>query len=56
VLSIITVGELTNTAMTIGNQTAMVEIYALMAIVYWGIAIGISRLGKIERLLFYLSV
>jgi ABC-type polar amino acid transport system ATPase subunit len=27
----------------------MVEIYALMAIVYWGIAIGISRLGKIER-------
>ncbi|HAV2048518.1 TPA: amino acid ABC transporter permease, partial [Raoultella ornithinolytica] len=51
VLSIITVGELTNTAMTIANQTyAMVEIYALMAIVYWGIAIGISRLGnKIER-------
>ena len=37
VLSIITVGELTNTAMTIANQTyAMVEIYALMAIVYWG--------------------
>ena len=51
VLSIITVGELTNTALTIANQTyAMVEIYALMAIVYWGIAIGISRLGnKIER-------
>lgn len=37
VLSIITVGELTNTAMTIANQTyAMVEIYVLMAIVYWG--------------------
>lgn len=51
VLSIITVGELTNTAMAIANQTyAMVEIYSLMAIVYWGIAIGISRLGnKIER-------
>ena len=39
VLSIITVGELTNTAMTIANQTyAMVEIYVLMAIVYWGMA------------------
>lgn len=47
VLSIITVGELTNIAMTIANQTyAMVEIYSLMAVVYWGLAVGITFLGN----------
>jgi len=46
VLSIITVAELTNVAMTIANQTyAMVEPYVLLALAYWGIAIAIARVG-----------
>ncbi|WP_227520755.1 ABC transporter permease subunit [Raoultella planticola] len=57
VLSIITVGELTNTAMTIANQTyAMVEIYALMAIVYWG-SRSVSPVWVINRApLFLFSI
>ena len=57
VLSIITVGELTNTAMTIANQTyAMVEIY-LNGHCLLGIAIGISRLGNKNRApLFLFSI
>ncbi len=48
VLSIITVAELTNVAMTIANQTyAMLEPYLVMALVYWVIAIGIARLGAV---------
>lgn len=46
VLSVITVAELTNVAMTIANQTfAMIEPYVLLALAYWAIAICLGRLG-----------
>lgn len=48
VLSIITVAELTNIAMTIANQTfAILEPYLLLALAYWAIAIGIARVGAL---------
>ena len=56
VLSIITVAELTNVAMTIANQTySMMEPYLVLALVYWAIAIFIARLGAVfeSRLTHY---
>lgn len=46
VLSIITVAELTNVAMTIANQSyAMLEPYAVLALSYWAIAIAVAATG-----------
>ncbi|MNZ59172.1 Inner membrane amino-acid ABC transporter permease protein YecS [compost metagenome] len=51
VLSIITVAELTNVAMTIANQSyAMLEPYAVLALAYWAIAIAVAATGaRLER-------
>lgn len=46
VLSIITVAELTNVAMTIANQSySMLEPYAVLALSYWAIAIAVAATG-----------
>ncbi len=51
VLSIITVAELTNVAMTIANQSySMLEPYAVLALAYWAIAIAVAGAGaRLER-------
>lgn len=51
VLSIITVAELTNVAMTIATQSySMLEPYAVLALAYWAIAIVVAATGaRLER-------
>jgi len=51
VLSIITVAELTNVAMTIATQSySMLEPYAVLALAYWAIAIVVAAIGaRLER-------
>lgn len=50
VLSIITVAELTNVAMTIAVQSySMMEPYAILALTYWLIAIALASCGSLAE-------
>ncbi len=51
VISAITVGELTYQGLVVqGNTFAPFEVFITIALIYWGITLGVSRLGdRVER-------